>query len=135
MVIQNLVNIYTLPEYQKFVEDNKLKSITDLPDNVQLLYGCAEIMGEAGEVVEKIKKIFRDRNGVVTTDDIHSLKKELGDVLWGVSSLCSVLGVPLQDILDLNVQKCKERLKTGTISGSGDDREQGIKKRRDIDNL
>lgn len=122
-----------LIDYQRFVKENKLPSITNLPQNVQLLYATAEIGGESGEITEKVKKIFRDKNGVVTEEDRKLLKKEIGDVLWGLASISDVLDLQLQDILELNVQKCKERIKTNTISGDGDEREG--ESRRILDNL
>ncbi len=111
-----------LNEYQKFVRDNKLPSITNLPQNVQLLYATAEIGGESGEITEKVKKIFRDNNGVVTEKDREGLKKEIGDVFWGLASISDILDLQLEDILLLNVEKCKDRLKRDKISGSGDNR-------------
>ena len=47
------------------------------------------LAGETGEVMEKVKKMIRDKNGVFspTPEDLEELKKELGDVLWYLSAL------------------------------------------------
>lgn len=111
-----------LIDYQRFVKEGKLPSITNLPQNVQLLYACIEIQGEAGEISEKVKKIFRDKDGKVSEEDRFFLKKEIGDVLWGLAAISDLLELQLQDVLELNVKKCKERIRTGTVSGYGDER-------------
>jgi len=50
------------------------------------------------------------------------IKKELGDVLWYVSNLCTELNYDLQDVALHNLEKLKLRASKGKISGSGDDR-------------
>jgi len=39
------------------------------------------LAGEIGEVVEKIKKIIRDEDGLLTKERCEEIEKELGDVL------------------------------------------------------
>lgn len=76
------------------------------------------LTGEAGEVAEKIKKMFRDG----TVIDGKGLAKELGDVLWYLTRIGARFGYDLQDILDLNVAKLEDRERRGQRRGSGDDR-------------
>ena len=86
------------------------------------IYPTLGLVGESGEVAEKIKKVLRDKNGNLDDDSKLALKKELGDVLWYLSNLCDELGFSLNDIAKVNLEKLNLRLSRGKISGSGDDR-------------
>lgn len=82
------------------------------------------LAGETGEVIEKIKKMIRDKDGVFhpTPEDIEELKKELGDVLWYLSAIAEYNGLSLQAIAENNLQKLEDRKERGKIHGSGDNR-------------
>ena len=86
------------------------------------IYPTLGIVGEAGEVAEKVKKVIRDKNGIFDDESKKGLKKELGDVLWYVSNLCTEFSFSLDDIALQNLEKLKLRVAKGKISGSGDDR-------------
>lgn len=81
-------------------------------------YPLIGLMGETGEVAEKIKKHIRDG----TPLDKEDLKKELGDVLWYVSNLATDLGISLDDIAYTNLKKVADRQARGVTHGSGDNR-------------
>lgn len=86
------------------------------------IYPTLGLAGEAGEVAEKIKKILRDNGGVVSEEKKEELKKELGDVLWYVSQIASELGLSLDEIAEMNIQKLYSRMERDKLKGSGDDR-------------
>ena len=86
------------------------------------IYPTLGLVGESGEVAEKIKKILRDKNGTFDYKSKLALKKELGDVLWYLSNLCDELNFSLSDVAKDNLDKLNLRLSKGKISGSGDDR-------------
>ena len=86
------------------------------------VYPTLGLVGESGEVAEKIKKILRDKNGAIDYESKLALKKELGDVLWYLSNLCDELNFSLSDVAKDNLDKLNLRLSKGKISGSGDDR-------------
>ena len=86
------------------------------------IYPTLGLVGEAGEVAEKIKKILRDKNGSLDQKSKLAIKKELGDVLWYLSNLCDELNFSLNDVANTNLEKLNLRLSKGKISGSGDDR-------------
>jgi NTP pyrophosphatase (non-canonical NTP hydrolase) len=50
------------------------------------------------------------------------MSKELGDVLWYVAQLASELGLDLDEIAQVNLDKLLSRQRRGVLSGSGDDR-------------
>ncbi|WP_269605522.1 nucleoside triphosphate pyrophosphohydrolase family protein [Prochlorococcus marinus] len=86
------------------------------------IYPTLGLVGEAGEVADKVKKILRDKKGVFDKDSKDAIKFELGDVLWYISQLSSELGYDLDEIASSNLQKLSDRKARGKISGSGDNR-------------
>lgn len=87
-----------------------------------VIYPTLGLTNEAGEVAGKIKKIFRDKGGVISTADRQSLKAELGDVLWYLAQVSTELGLSLDDIAENNIAKLLDRQARGKIQGDGDDR-------------
>lgn len=86
------------------------------------LYGALGLNGEAGEVADKIKKLFRDRNGEADAVFIEEIKKELGDVLWYVARIADDFDIPLEEVARGNVQKLSSRKDRGVLHGDGDNR-------------
>tara|TARA_Y100001968_G_C19042476_1_gene565198 strand:- start:292 stop:621 length:330 start_codon:yes stop_codon:yes gene_type:complete len=86
------------------------------------IYPTLGLVGEAGEVADKVKKILRDRDGVFDEESKEAIKFELGDVLWYLSQLSSELGFELKDVAQANLDKLSSRKNRGTIQGSGDNR-------------
>lgn len=79
-------------------------------------------LGEVGEIQGKVKKILRDQGGIITDENREDLKKELGDVLWYVSAMCSELGLSLDEVAESNIDKLFDRKKRNKLEGSGDNR-------------
>jgi len=86
------------------------------------IYPTLGLVGEAGEVAEKVKKVLRDKNGNFDIESKEAIKKELGDVLWYLSNLCTEFNFSLNDVAKLNLEKLELRASSGKITGSGDDR-------------
>ena len=80
------------------------------------------LVGEAGEVAEKIKKVLRDKEGVFLVEDKEQIKKELGDVLWYIANIANDLFINMDDIAKGNIEKLNSRKERGVIHGSGDNR-------------
>lgn len=80
------------------------------------------IAGESGEVVEKWKKIVAYKDGELAGEDIQNLKKELGDIIWYIAVFAHSLGLEFDDIIQMNVDKLKDRKNRGVIKGAGDNR-------------
>ena len=83
---------------------------------------CALGLGEAGEVQGKVKKIWRDDNGVISDEKRAAILDELGDTLWYVTRAAHELGSSLEEIAFNNVVKLRDRNARGVIQGSGDNR-------------
>ena len=114
----------TFNEYQKQAMTTELMKRSDVlsahdPAFVAKILG---LVGEAGEVAEKFKKIVRDKNGVVSGEDKADIEKELGDVLWYISAVADYLGLTLEQVADKNLQKLFSRRDRGVQKGSGDNR-------------
>lgn len=87
-----------------------------------IVYPTLGLCGESGEIAEKIKKVIRDKGGVVSDSDRVALGKELGDVLWYVVAAAFELGFSAEEIASMNIEKLYGRKEKGTLSGEGDDR-------------
>jgi len=120
-----------------------IKQTAIYPKEIGLAYCALGLTGEAGEVADKVKKLYRDGLGTTsasdTSRDFHLMKdedpdvqawvksvgKELGDTLWYITAMANELGLTLEEIMQTNYDKLIKRRETNTLSGSGDDREEG----------
>lgn len=80
------------------------------------------LVGEAGEVAEKYKKLIRDKKGEISEEDRQEIVKELGDVLWYISAMADYMKVPLSEVAQKNLDKVFSRKSRGVSRGSGDNR-------------
>jgi NTP pyrophosphatase (non-canonical NTP hydrolase) len=90
--------------------------------HLQIVYPTMGLPGEAGEVANKIKKVYRDKDGHFSQEDRNAIAKEIGGVLWYCAALATDLGLKLDDIAKENLKQLRSRLQRGTIAGDGDDR-------------
>lgn len=109
----------TFDEYQKQALTTAIINPDPLMDKTIWAMG---IVGEAGEVIEKWKKIVAYRDGKITDDDLKELKKELGDIVWYIAVMAHSLGLSFDEIMELNLAKLKSRKERGTQKGAGDNR-------------
>ncbi len=85
-------------------------------------YPALGLAGEAGEVADKLKKVIRDNDGVLTDPVRDAVAKELGDVMWYVAVLAAELDYDLNTIAKNNLDKLASRQERGVLTGSGDNR-------------
>lgn len=111
-----------LKEYQ-----SKARVTAIYPESYTLLYPVLGLCGEAGEVAEKVKKLIRDSENVMSEDTRQLLIKELGDVLWYLASCAHDLGTDLEEVAQINLAKLAARQSKNLLQGSGDTREVGPK--------
>ena len=72
---------------------------------MRVLHGAVGMSTEAGEVLDQVKKhVFYGK-----PLDRGKLVEELGDVMWYVMLCADALGVPLERVLELNVEKLEAR--------------------------
>lgn len=88
----------------------------------QLMDQILGLVGESGEIAEKFKKLIRDSNGVLTEEAKTEIIKELGDVLWYITTIAHLLDSDLETVAKRNNEKLRSRQQRGVLSGSGDNR-------------
>jgi NTP pyrophosphatase (non-canonical NTP hydrolase) len=108
----SIVNV-TPMEYSYWVEG---KIVTEGDD--RLVENILGLVGEAGEVAEKIKKYRRDNTKINQKEII----KELGDVVFYATALANYFYSNLPEVLEANMDKLNDRYNRGVIKGSGDNR-------------
>lgn len=109
----------TFDEYQKLALTTAHNNHDPLMEKTIWAMGVA---GEAGEVVEKWKKIVAYDDGKVSEERLAELSKELADVVWYIAVMAHSLGLSFDDIMQQNVEKLKSRKERGVIAGRGDNR-------------
>lgn len=105
-------------DYQKFALTTAI--YPDRGNNI--VYPTLGLVGEAGEVAEKVKKVIRDKGGQMTEADRENIALEASDVCWYMATLASELGLSLSEIFQKNMDKLSSRKERGVLSGSGDNR-------------
>lgn len=105
---QALTTAYTNPKYENTLMDKTIWAMG--------------VAGEAGEVVEKWKKMVAYNEGNITEEFLADIKKELGDVVWYIAVLADSLDISFEEIMQLNVKKLQDRQKREVIKGKGDNR-------------
>lgn len=88
----------------------------------KIIYPALGLANEAGEVLGKIKKVLRDKEGVFTEETNLEIGKEIGDVLWYIAALAKDLNLDLDIIAENNINKLRDRQARNVIHGSGDNR-------------
>jgi NTP pyrophosphatase (non-canonical NTP hydrolase) len=109
----------TFDEYQKQALTTAVNTYEPLMAKTIWAMGVA---GEAGEVIEKWKKIVAYKDGEVSDEDRADLGKELGDVVWYIAVMAHELGLSFDDIMQRNVEKLRSRQARNVIKGAGDNR-------------
>jgi len=107
----------TLDEYQKKALSTNINPGTHI--FFDRMFG---LVGESGEMADKVKKWIRDDNAEWDKLDKDAMMHELGDVLWYVATLADTLGYSLDEVAQWNVKKLASRKTRGKLSGAGDTR-------------
>ena len=82
----------------------------------RLLTAALGLNGEAAEFSELIKKcIFQGKEYDDTTK--NKLKDELSDVMWYIAQGCIALDTNIEELMDINMAKLKDRYPTGFDKG------------------
>ena len=93
-------------EYQKAAL-RTMKSM-DAPYG-DLIVGALGLAGESGEVADHIKK-FVGQGHELSREHVA---EELGDVMWYVAITAHAVGYPLNDVMEMNVDKLLKRYPNG----------------------
>lgn len=100
-------------EYNQFVKRLKV-----YPEPHAIVYPALSLAEEAGELCGKIGKSMRGDGPL----DYSQCKKELGDILFYLTSAADDFGFTLEEIAQGNVEKLSSRKERGVLKGDGDER-------------
>ena len=93
-------------EYQKLA----LKTLNPkLSKKDVLINGVMGLCGESGEAIDIVKKHLAQGHEL----DKEKLIKELGDIAWYLAEAATALEIPLEDIMQANIDKLKKRYPEG----------------------
>jgi NTP pyrophosphatase (non-canonical NTP hydrolase) len=99
----------TFEEYQRLAQrtsSEKMQLIEKIEN------GLMGLNGEAGEAIDVLKKHKFQGHRL----DRNKLIEELGDVLWYIAETCEGLGVSMEEVARLNIEKLKKRYPEGFSS-------------------
>ena len=96
------------------------KETAIFPKDKALEYLTLGLVGEAGEISNKVKKVIRDGNRL--NNPKQNVRDEIGDVLWYCAMLCDWLEDDMGKIMEDNLAKLRSRKERGVLGGSGDNR-------------
>ena len=108
------VDAVTSDESRDFLAlSDRLVALDEKGANIErLLTGAVGINSEGGEIMEIVKKlIFQGKKWDEET--IFHLKRELGDVMWYVTQCLVALDTPIEEIVEMNIEKLKSRYPSG----------------------
>ena len=94
-------------EYQRNAMRTASGISTSCPENL-LLQGVMGMSGESGEALDIVKKIMFQGHELNEATKEH-LIRELGDVLRYVATTAEALGVPLETVMQVNIDKLRAR--------------------------
>ena len=96
----------TINEYQQLAMVT-LNPALDKKD--VLINGVMGLCGESGEAIDIVKKWLAQGHDL----DKEKLAKELGDIAWYLAETAYALDLPLEDILQANIEKLAKRYPEG----------------------
>ena len=99
----------TINEYQRLAMTT-LNPELDRKD--VLINGVMGLCGESGEAIDIVKKWLAQGHAL----DKEKLAKELGDIAWYLAETAYALEIPLDDIVQANIEKLKKRYPEGFSS-------------------
>ena len=96
----------TINEYQQLA----LRTLNpELDSKDVLINGVMGLCGESGEAIDIVKKHLAQGHEL----DRENLAKELGDIAWYLAETAYAIGYPLEDILQMNIEKLLIRYPEG----------------------
>ena len=107
----------TVNEYQKLA----MATLNPALDNKDVLInGVMGLCGESGEAIDIVKRHLAQGHEL----DKEKLKKELGDVAWYLAETAYALDIPLEEVLQGNIDKLRKRYPEGFSSERSIHREE-----------
>lgn len=107
----------TINEYQNLA----MRTLNPELDKKDILInGVMGLCGEAGEAIDLVKKHLAQGHNL----DRDALIKELGDVAWYLAETAYALNVPLEEVLERNIEKLRVRYPDGFCTEQSTNRDE-----------
>jgi len=121
------VDAVTSDESKDFVAlSDRLVSLDSKGANIErLMTGAIGLNSESGEIMEIVKKlVFQGKKWDEET--IFHLKRECGDVIWYLMQVLMALETPIEEVVEMNIEKLKKRYPGGEFDAwYSENREEG----------
>ena len=112
-----------LNDYQYQAQQFAIYPGHDIPEGYEAcppaIYPFLGLSEETGETMGKLAKVFRGDKAAL---DQEAIGLELGDVLWQLSECCRQVGLDLETVAKMNIDKLISRKNRKKIQGDGDNR-------------
>ncbi len=92
-------------EYQRLAARTIRKDLDVTQMRAHALFGMSS---EVGELMGLYQKIYQGHE----FDEAHAMK-ETGDILWMIAEYCTARGWSLEQVMEMNIQKLRERYPEG----------------------
>ena len=119
----------TNEEYKKFDYPSFVDGLRGYNDRMGLsgdiLHSAVGISGEAGELLDHIKKVIWQGHCI----ECNYIIKELGDILFYLTSMCNCVGTDIDEVRKLNIEKLTKRYPGGVF-----DKERSVNRDEKIQN-
>lgn len=113
-------------DYQKWARTTAIYPEAGTGALGELMYLGLGLAGEAAEVANKVKKLYRDTSEDMESERATALKDgtraELGDIMWYMANICTALGTDLEAVMQHNHDKLESRKSRDQLTGDGDNR-------------
>ena len=96
----------TINEYQKLAMTTLNPALSERDVLINAVMG---LCGESGEAIDLVKKHLAQGHEL----DREKLARELGDVAWYLAETATAIGYPLEEILQMNIDKLRARYPEG----------------------
>lgn len=98
-----------MKDFDNYQEEAKRTCPLNIDLRDRFLIGALGTAGEAGEIVETIKKSIFHGHEL----DTKKLAREIGDVMWYLANLATAIGFNLSEVAQMNVDKLRVRYPAG----------------------
>lgn len=78
-------------------------------DQLKVLHSAMGISGEAGELMDAVKKHVLYNKPL----DVENVKEELGDLLWYMALMLDQAGSSFEEVMEMNFEKLEKRYPSG----------------------
>jgi len=96
-------------------KNNERQKLWTGSENVDVLFRAVEFAGEAGEVANAVKKVYRAQNGIIgnnkdINDLMENLVEEIGDVLITIDLLANEYNIDLEQAVKSKFNKTSKKV-------------------------